>query len=1189
MMPISNKNLDQLSAPRRRWSVWALGCAFAGLLLYSGVSPNVFGQANINASLSGTVIDSSGGIVPGAVVTLTDPTRAFTRTQTTPNDGRYVFTLVPAGTYTLHVEKAGFRGFSQAGIILGVGQGVTQNVTLEVGSVSQEIKVTGAAPMLNTTSANVESSVSAKEVVELPLNWRTPFALVTLDSSVNNSIQNQVLYNGVSASLTAEQDAAFFSIGGGRFGSTAYLLDGHWNAVADWNALVYSPSVDEVQEFKMQTFTFTAQYGLSSGNAINVITKSGTDKFHGDVFEFLRNSAMDANNFISDMYGVQKPTFRRNQFGASAGGPLFIPKLYEHRDKTFIFGLYEGLRQPSSVAPVITIPTLAMRTGNFSALLGPAIGTDALGRPILTGEIYDPMSTRSVTAGQTDPVTGITATASGYIRDPFPGNVIPPNRFDNVAKDMLQYWPKPTSSALTNNYAIAMTIPTTTNRFTVRVDQNISDRARMFSRYSREWIALGVQAELYGANDPGGPGNFSKDNRWDFGTGVTYVISPSTVINYSFGVNYWPEGYKPQGYGFKPSSLGLPSIIDGNPVFPDVGIDGEYGLGAAQWDFTPREVMTNSVDLTKVHGAHTFQMGFMNILNYTYSTYEYPFGASFGRSMTNGPDPTNSTNNTGFGFASFLLGTGSGSFSEYADAAYMRKYFGWYLQDAWKVTPRFTIGMGLRYDIQTPTTDRFNRLATFYPNGINPISSAVGFDVPGYLQYVGPPHSRGLYQPQYTNLAPRLSLTYMLTNKLNLRGGFGMFYTNAIENGDYEGLTMYGFTQTTPWVGTVDGITPTNLLSNPFPQGLIQPVGKADGELTQVGQPVTAIYPTRKTPYVEQWMSGFQFAPTLNDKLDVNYIGNHGVHLSWDAYNVGQLTQAGLALGNSMWDMVPNPFYGHIASSACGLDQPTVLRSEMAGPYPEYCGVTDLMDNSANSSYHALIVNYNHRWSQGLNMLVSFTVSKYIDQSGGPDEWATPDLAGIQNAYDLAAEKSLDAGDIPKSLVVSYVYELPFGRGKHFARDLNKIANGVLGGWQVSGITSLKSGFPLGIGNAFNNTYSGGGQRPDIVGNPHLAHPTVQEWFNTAAFAQPENYQFGNAPRTMPNLRSPGFNNWDLTAEKWWNWSEKLRVQFRAEFYNAFNTPWLHAPDTGYGDPTFGQISVAGFARSIQMGLKIYW
>jgi hypothetical protein len=429
----------------------------------------------------------------------------------------------------------------------------------------------------------------------------------------------------------------------------------------------------------------------------------------------------------------------------------------------------------------------------------------------------------------------------------------------------------------------------------------------------------------------------------------------------------------------------------------------------------------------------------------------------------------------------------------------------------------------------------------------------------------------------------------MLTNKLNLRGGFGMFYTNTIENGDYQGLTMYGFTQTTPWVGTLDGITPTNLLSNPFPQGLLQPVGKADGELTQVGQAVTAVYPQRKTPYVEQWMSGFQYAPTLNDKLDVNYVGNHGAHLSWDSYNVGQLTQAGLALGNSMWDEVPNPFYGHITSSGCGLDQPTVLRSQLASPYPEYCGVTDLMDNSATSSYQALMINYNHRWSQGLNMLVSFTVSKYIDQSAGPEDWATPDLSGIQNSYDLAAEKSLDAGDIPKSLVVSYVYELPFGRGKHFGGDLNKIANSVLGGWQVSGITSLKSGFPLGIGNAFNNTYSGGGQRPNIVGNPHLAHPTVQEWFNTDAFAQPENYQFGNAPRTMPNLRSPGFNNWDLTAEKWWNWSEKLRVQFRAEFYNAFNTPWLHAPDTGLGDSTFGQISVAGFARSIQMGLKVYW
>ena len=1026
MKPNKLRNPKRLPAPRRLWWMLALGCAFTSLLLFQGPS-NAYGQATINASLSGTVLDNSGAAVPGATVTLTDPTKAVTRTQTTPSDGHYAFTLVPVGTYNLRVEKSGFRTYDQIGIILGVGQAVTQDVTLQVGAVNQEVEVTGAAPMLDTADANVETSVSAREVVELPLNWRTPYGLVNLDSTVNSSVQNQALYNGTSASLTAEQDASFFNIGGSRQGTLAFLLDGHWDTTADWDSLVYAPSVDEVQEFKMQTFTFTAQYGLSSGNVINVITKSGTDHFHGDVFEFLRNSAMDANNFMSDAYGVAKPTFHRNQFGVSAGGPLYIPWLYPQKNKTFIFGIYEGLREPSAVAPVVTIPTTAMRGGDFSALLGSPAGTDALGRPIYSGAIYDPFSTRQITAGQIDGSTGLVATSSGHIRDAFgasaangwvPTNIIPTGRFDGVAKNMLQYWPNPTSSALTNNYAIAMTMPNKTDRFSVRVDQNISDKSRFFARYSHEWIDVGVSAPIFGVSDPGGPGDTSTDNRYDIGLGYSHVFNPTTVMNYTFGANYWAETYLPQAYGFKPSTLGLPTSLDSTPTFPDIGIDGEYGLGGGNENATPREVVTNSFDLTKVHGAHTLQMGFMNILNYTYSTFNYPLSASFSRGMTNGPDPLTAGSDTGFGFASYLLGAGGGSYEVAAEAAYMKKYFGWYFQDDWKATRKLSLGLGVRYDMQTPTTDRFDRLSTFIPNGVNPISSDVGFNVPGYLQYVGGSRSRGLYQPTYTNLAPRLSLTYKLTNKLVMRSGFGMFYTNALENGDYQGLTLYGFSETTPWVGTVDGITPTNLLSNPFPNGLLQAVGKADGELTQVGQGVSAIYPTRKTPYMEQWTLGFQYALGSNDNLDVTYLGNRGVHLSWDSYNVGALTPANQALGTSLSDLVTNPFYGSITSSGCGLDQPTVLRSQLLSPYPEFCGVSDVEDNSANSTYNSLMINYNHRWSQGLHMLVSFTLSKYIDQSAGPEEWVNPNVASLQNSYNLAAERSLDANDIPKSLVI---------------------------------------------------------------------------------------------------------------------------------------------------------------------------
>ena len=1183
----------------KRWLAVAAGYLFVGLVLCQG-APQLYGQAQAaNASLSGSVFDSTDAAVPGASVTLSDPTRNFNRTFTTQSDGRYVFPLVPEGTYLLRVEKGGFSSYIQSGILLIAGQAGTQDVTLQLGAVTQQVEVTASAAMLNTSNANVESSVSAKQIVELPLNWRTPFGLVALDSGVQNSIQQQGLYTGTSFA-SSEQDASFFNFGGARPGTTAFLLDGHWNTMGDWNSLMYSPSVDETQEFKVQSHAFTAQYGWSMGNVINVITKSGSNQFHGDVFWFQRNSAMDANNFINNEYGVQKSAYHRSQFGVTAGGPLYIPKLYPHTDKTFVFGVIEGLRQTTPLATVITIPTAAMRTGDFSALLGSQIGADALGRPVYAGEIYNPFTTRQITAGQVDPVTGLTANASGYIRDPFTGNMIPGTMFDKVANNLLQYWPAPTNSGLINNFTSASSVPLNTTRYSLRVDQNISDKSRLYVRYSRELINRFLEGDIFGANDPGGPGTETPNNRFDVGMGYNHVFNPTTVLSYVFGANRWPETFEPQGHGFKASTLGLPSFLDSQPNFPTISIDGEFGVGSGQDNVTPREAVTNAVDLTKVHGAHTMNMGFMDVDIYSYTVWSNPFYAGFSRAMTNGPNPLTAGSNTGFGFSSFLLGTGNvqgafgnspANFAYLAPAAYIKKFYGWYFQDQWKVNRKLSVNLGIRYDIQTAPTDRFNRLDWFNPTTANPIGQAAGTNAPGELEFTGSPNRRGLYVPQYDNFAPRIGLNYSFSNKLVARAGFGMFYTPAIEMGDYQGLTMYGFSAATPWVATVDGVTPVTTLSNPFPNGLIQPVGKGPGALTQVGQPFNANVPDRPTPYMEEWMGGVQYAASSNDTFDVTYVGNHGVKLSYpNNFNLNQLPDSDLALGSNLETEVSNPFYGHITSSSCGLNNPTVTRAQLLQTFPEYCAVTDVQPPGASSWYHGVTFTYTHRLGQSLYMLASFTVSKYLDQSAGPDSWLNPDPVTNQDMYNLAAEKSLDAGDIPKSFVLSYVYELPAGRGRRFGSGMNRLADGVLGGWQIAGITTLKEGFPLGFVNALNNSGSGSyGQRPNLVGDPHMSNSSPQEWFNTAAFAQPAAYTFGDAPREMPNLRAPGLNNWDLTLEKNWRWAEKLRVQFRGEFYNAFNHPWLHAPDTLYGDPTFGQISVAGFARQIQLGLKIYW
>jgi len=1145
------------------------------------------------ASLGGVVTDKSGGSIPKATVTLSNSQTGFSRTFTTGADGRYSFTLVPPGTYTLKVEKTGFRVYLQTGIVLAVGEAANQNVTMELGAVSQQVSVNASAPLLNTSNANVASTVTGRQTVELPLNLRNVYGLVALNSSVNNSQQNQAL-NPPGSQGDADQDIGFFNFGGGRFGTTAFLLDGAWDGAGDWDGTIYVPGVDETEEFKIQTNAFTAQYGWSMGNVVNAITKSGTSSFHGDAWEFVRNSAWDANFFFNNASNTPEPQFARNQFGFTMGGPLYIPKLYEQRDKTFIFGEFEGLREATPLTLTTTVPTSAMRNGDFSGLLGAQIGVDALGRPVLSGQIYNPFTTRAVTQGQVDPVTGITATQSGFIRDPIPGNIIPPGMLNSVAKNLLQYWPAPTGAGIINNYTAAGGAPTAQTDYTVRVDHTISDKSRMFARWSQKFEYKQLAGDLFGTKDVGGPGTLAPDDRFNAGFNYNRVMSPTLVMSINLGWGRWVEGRVPQGVPFAPSTLGLPAALDtfGGPgAFPSITIDGESSLGSGVLNSTPREARSYSIDFTKVAGPHTMNIGFMGVGLYlnTFNSSQASF--NFPLNMTQGPDPTVANPATGFGFASFMLGTGnSGGITDNARAAFEKNFEGWYFQDDWKATRKLTLNLGVRYDFQTAPTDRFNRLSWFDFGATNPISSQIGFNVPGELVYTSP-GNRGVYNPQYTNVAPRVGFAYEVAPKLVMRGGFGMFYIPAMEFGDYQGLTLNGFSQTTPYVGTIDGITPANLLSNPFPTGLLLPPGKSQGGLTNVGFSTPAIERNRPTPYIEQWMYGFQYEISPNNMLDVSYVGNHGVKLPLESTApVAMLPTANLALGSALLQPVSNPFFGHLTDSGCGLNNPTVQRGRLLVPYPEYCGVNDVQVPGGRSSYNALQVNFTHRWSSGMQFLLSYTNSKYLDDSSGSEGWTSGSSANYENIYNMRNEYSLDIDDIPQSFVASYIYQLPIGKDKRFGSNLSGPVNAIVGGWQVSGITTAKSGFPLGITAASDNVNNfGGAQRPNLIGNPHLSNPTIQEWFNTAAFAQPAPFTFGNVPRTMPTLRAPGLYDWDIAAEKYWDFGERAHLQFRAEFFNAFNRANFYAPNTSFGSPAFGTITGANPARDIQFALKLFW
>lgn len=1201
----------------RRFGIGGRFCALmvmAGLaLFFSPVVLAAFGQGQATtARLVGSISDPSGAVIPRATVTLTSTQKAISRSQLTDRSGDYSFPLLEPSSYTLTVTVKGFKTFAQSGISLDAGQSARQDVTLSVGSEAEKVEVTSQAPLLNADNANISADINSRQIVQLPLNLRNIISLATLNSSVNNTSQSQVL-NGGSGSTNgnADQDISFLNFGGGFFGTTAFLLDGIWDTAPDWGGVIYVPSVDSVEEFRVQNNSFTAQYGWSTGNVINVVTKSGTSKFHGSAYEFYRNSAMDANLYFANYNGQPKPSFTRNQAGIAAGGPLYIPGLYEQRDKSFIFGLFEHLHTSTPSVATNTVPTQAFLAGDYSALLGAQEGTDALGRPIYSGQIYDPNSARLITNGTTDPKTGLVATVPGggsaYIRDPIPrNNVAAYTTINKAGQAYLSYYPKPTNGNLSNNYAASGTAPSDSDEYLIRVDHSFTNATRIFGRYSYKSEYKTGTPDYWGTTNPAGPGNLRPNNRYNITLGLTHIFTPTLTMNATIGGSHWGETSTNQSLGFKPSTLGLPAYLDTNsPEFPIVNIGSLTSLGPTGGSenvyLHADPTASTSADIIKLLGRHTLSLGFMGIDFYQNQSGIFQTTLNSSGTFTQGPNPDTPAPNTGNGAAQAQFGVlDGGTTGTEFNPATKKTYTGYYVQDDWKVTHNLTLNLGMRYEVQYAATYRHDTAAYFDPKVPNPIGTAIGQTLPGALVFVTPSH-RGIYNTNYMNWAPRVGFSGQVTPKLVMRGGFGIFFPGTLPTGS---TATDGFSTSTNVVSAVSGSrlpNPAVSLSNPWPQGLRPITGNSLGLLQDVGYYVGSNYLNRNSPYVQQWMLGFQYGFTANDVLDVNYVGNHGTHLPLGGFNPSQLNPAYLSLGaNKLNNAVANPFYGHIAAgqSSCSLDQPTIAASQLLHPYPQFCGVSENVAPLGFSLYDALQVNYNHRFSHGLNVLVSYTFSKFLDNTQGTASWAYVGNSAPANNYNLAAEKSVDAGDIPHSLVVNYIYQLPVGRGQHFGSGMNRATNAALGGWQVSGITSVKSGIPLGIQGSNINSY-GGAPRPDVVGPLHLAHPNIHEWFNTGAFAFAPYGTFGTAPRYFSTLRSPYYQNWDIGIMKNWGLWKESNLQFRAEMFNAFNHPNFYSPNVSYGgcDPnaspgcksTFGQITATFPARDVQLAMKYTW
>jgi hypothetical protein len=1191
------------------------------VLLFLLSAKPLYGQSStaFTATLSGGVIDPAGAAINSAKVTLTSPEIGFSRTYLTKDAGLYSFSFLPPAVYVLEVEAPGFKRYRQEGITLAAGQNVEQQVNLFVGAVSEKVTVTSQAPLLNADNANISQDLSSRFAEDLPLNFRSIISLTTVNSSVNNAAEQQVV-GAPGLAQTADQDISFLNFGGTFFDTAEYLVDGTWDTRADWGGVIYVPSVDDVQELKIQTNAFTAQYGWSSGNVVNIITKSGSNDIHGDAYEFYTNSSMDARYFFND--GAQ-PAFHRNQFGVTIGGPIV-------KNKLFFFANFEGLRQGSPETTVYTLPTTAERTGNFSALLGAQVGTDYLGRPIYAGEIYNPFSSRQVVCGGTDPVTGNPVTCSAgvaagtteYLRDPISGNpvtgtgvtnIIPAALMDTITSKIAaaNYWPT-AGNGLVNNYTATASAPEHSNEYSGRLDYNLDDNNRIYGRWSQKFQTKTNTPDFFGSSNPGGPGLVNPNNRYSSNLGINHIFDPTFTMNFNFGVNRHVEGGIGQGFGFPASTLGLPSFIDSiAPAFPQITEQGYAGLGANGGNnnyITPQTFWTSSVDFTKLRGKHSLSFGFTDVWLRIDGGHYGATTLNFDTASTAGPDPNNQTAGTGNGFASFLLGVGTNSQTQFVAFPATDKHFlGWYIQDGWKVTRHVTFNLGLRYEIQTAPTERRNEQNYFDFTAENPISAQVGAFYPGELIFNSPGNS-GLYKTPYNNVAPRVSVAIQAANKVVIRAGYGIFYVpNFYGQGPND-----GFSQATTWNTSLNnGINPASTLSgNPnvdcenagifapcgsaFPNGERVPTGNSAGGLQDVGFGTTIAHYNRSTPYVQQWMAGVQYSFTPNDLLDVSYVGNHGTDVLANYEQWEEPSPGVLALGNALFNQVPNPFYGHITSSSCGLNNPTISSYQTLMPFPEYCSVYEPEPAVGTSSYNALQVTFTHRWHSGLLLNLSYTASRFMDNVQGNSGWAFPGSGNNNlNSYNLAADYSVDVSDIPQRFVGTYDYELPFGKGKHFGADWSRPVDAVLGGWQWTGIITAQSGLPISIQPASNNVGFGFNQRPNVVSGVSLtpANQSINNWINPAAFSQPPAFTFGNAPRFFSDLRGPKFFGWDMGIQKRWNLFENKQFQFRFEMFNALNHPDFFLPDGNLGDiaTTFGKITAAYNPRTAQIAAKFYW
>lgn len=1135
-------------------------------LVLALVMPALLSAQSFTASVRGIVTDSSQAAIPGAKITVTDVDRNLDHTTQADAMGRYNMMAIPPGRYTLMAEAAGFQKATHSMFVLTVQQQATIDVEMNVGQIATSVNVESSAPLLNSTSATLGQVIENKYITDLPLIARNPFTLAYLTPGIVGS-----------AGRFGEGNTNFVAVGT-RNSTADVMLDGVSVTGAEQNAgvttVMHTPSVEAVEEFKVQTSFFSAEFGNTGGAIINMITKSGTNQFHGSGYWFHRDSSLNANSFFSNRAGTKKPKTNRNVYGGTLGGPVI-------KDKTFFFFNYERTADGSPVARTATFPTLQQRQGDFSDY------RTASGQQI---NIFNPFS--------------LTTVNGNTIRQPFPGNVIPASMMDPIAVKAAGYYPTPNQpgQAFTqvNNWYAEGVSNSYNTQLEVKADHNFTDKTRVSMRWSPRW-QLGDEANIFGDGKPAAPWSAKHSSiggqkaMFDF----TRVHSANTVFNIRFGLmlnHYYSVPLVP----FDLTTLGLPKYMKDvatTAVFPQFQPGNYTEIGDCGWVVQSQEQGGSQIvaSLTKIVGAHNLKIGGDFRYNFLdFSLPGYPAGSfSFSQQITT-QDRFAGSSVQGNGFASMLLGWGSGSRYDHVPWAMTRNnYWAGYVQDDWKVGRKLTVNVGLRYDLDRAAWEDQYRMSYWDLNTPSPLNGKVPGMGPlnGVFAFTDENHPQAYPTPK-TNFQPRAGFAYALDDKTTIRSGYGLFYT--LSRASVRGSIGTGFSSQS----SVDWSRDSNLtryaaLSNPYPDGMNLPPGRSLGPMTFIGMGANTVVPENIKPLYHSWNFSIQ-RQMGSSVIEMNYTGTRGNQMYLPDLTMSHLPTQYWGLGrNTLTAMVANPFYGVITDTRSSMSAPTIAYQRLLRPLPQYNGAQrDTGPAGGNSSYHALQFRYEKRLSHGLSAVAHYTISKMIDDVG--DGTSNYDFLGgatpFQDFSNRKNERALSSNDVPQRLVLTFTYQLPIGKGRALGANWGRALNLIAGGWSLTNYMTFQSGVPLYISQSGATLWEGS-QRPNLVGDPSMPGSVTDRlynYINPAAFTRPASDTLGSAPRLL-NYRAPGFRTADMSMIKSFAVTERMHGEFRVEAQNFTNTPNFGAPSTSFGSSSFGIIS--GYAsgmgpRTVQLATK---